>query len=175
MILTFLRPFVTIGLYNGLNSHCPYYTKITRPDYFCFYCLWYVTLRFLSPRVMPAVLSLAATAPCSASYSTNAMPRRPGTTRTSRKPSKRAKMPVSASTSYSSATFCKKRILLGGRYSSGMTAACATDVDLRPEGLAILDGRPSAAAPTATAPRFPGRGPSAASMAFFFSANFPFC
>ncbi|KAH0358300.1 hypothetical protein KCU83_g308, partial [Aureobasidium melanogenum] len=41
---------------------------------------------------MPAVASLALIAPSSASYSTKAMPLRPGTVRTSLKPAKREKM-----------------------------------------------------------------------------------
>ena len=101
---------------------------------------------FLSPRLMPAVFSFAAIAPCSASYSTNARPRRPGTNLTSRKPSKRPKTVVSSSTPYSSGIFCRKRILFGGRYSSGMTAAAAVLVDLSPDGFEAFAGRPSAAA-----------------------------
>lgn len=107
------------------------------------YCLWYVTLMLLPPlSCIPAVLSLALMAPASFSYSTNAIPRRPGTRRTSRKPSKRPKTLVRASTSQSSGMFWTKRILFGGRYSSGTTAAAAGPVGLRPAPLAVFAGRP---------------------------------
>lgn len=114
------------------------------------YCLWYVTLMFLPPfSCMPAVLSLALIAPASFSYSTNAIPRRPGTRRTSRKPSKRPKTLVRASTSVSSGRFWTKRILFGGRYSSGTTAAAAGPVGLRPAPLCVFAGRPDGSPPGA--------------------------
>ena len=45
--------------------------------------LWKVTLMALSPSVMPEVASLAVMAAFSSSYSTNAIPARPGTSRIS--------------------------------------------------------------------------------------------
>jgi len=47
------------------------------------YCLWKVTLIAFSPNVIPVVASFAVIAPSSSSYSTNAIPIRPGTVRTS--------------------------------------------------------------------------------------------
>lgn len=46
----------------------------------------------------------------------------------------------------SAGSFCKKRTLLGGRYSSGMDGAAAAFVDLRPVA-AFLAGRPSTGVP----------------------------
>lgn len=132
------------------------------------YCRWYVTLMVLSPKVIPAIFSFAVIAPCSASYSTKAIPPRPGTVLTSRNPSKRPNTVDRASTSYSSGTFCRKRILFGGRYSSGTTADVATLVDLSPDGLAALLGLPSAGAP---GPRLRCLSSSAASSAFLLSAS----
>ena len=94
-----------------------------------------------SPRGLPAVLSLALIAPASASYSTNAMFFLPGTALTSRKPSNLAKIAESVSTVTSSDIFCTKRILFGGKYSSGMTAPAAALDGLRPAPRAVLTGR----------------------------------
>lgn len=137
------------------------------------YWRWYVTFIVFSPffSAMPAVFSLAVIAPASASYSTKAIPLRPGTVRTSRKPSKRLKIPVSSSLPKSSGRFWTKRMRLGGRYSSGTTAAAPAPVDLRPAPRAFLVGRPL------TAVSAPGRGrlrrfcSSAVSSAFFLSID----
>lgn len=100
-----------------------------------------------SPKLIPAVFSFAVMAPCSVSYSTKAMPRRPGTSLISRNPSNRPKMIVKASISYSSGKFWTKRILLGGRYSSNTPPDAALLVDFSPDGRADLVGLISGAAP----------------------------
>lgn len=125
----------------------------------------------LSPRGTPAVFSFALMAPASASYSTKAIPRRPGTKRTSRNPSNLPKMPVKASISYSSGTFCTKRILFGGRYSSGTTALVAAFEERKPAPRVALIGREviSAAFPAAAAAIFSFLASSAASADFFLS------
>jgi len=69
--------------------------------------------------------------------------------------------------SYSSGRFWTKRILFGGRYSSGMTAAPAGLEDLRPAPRVGLMGRAVSGTPTA-ALRFRALC-SAASAAFFLS------
>lgn len=116
-----------------------------------------------------SVLPFAAMAPASVSYSTKAIPVRPGTMRTSRKPSYGLKIAVRASLSKSSGRFWTNRVLLGGRYSSGITAEAPEPVALRPAPRAFFVGRvlPSAGAP--------GKGrlrrfcSSAISRAFFLS------
>ena len=112
--------------------------RSTMPVVTGLYCLWYVTLIGLdsAPTAISAVLSFAVIACCSVSYSTNAIPFLPGTLRISLNPSKRSKIAVSASVSTSLGRFCTNRILFGGRYSAGITAA--------PEGLA---GRAFAGSP----------------------------
>jgi hypothetical protein len=126
-----------------------------------------------SPSVIPAVFSFALMAPVSDSYSTNAMPLRPGTSRTSLNPSNLPNMDDNASISYSSGRFWTKRILLGGRYSSGTTAAPAGFDDLRPAPLEVLIGRAleSGSTPAAAADRFSLFASSAASSAFLWSAS----
>jgi len=126
-----------------------------------------------SPSVMPAVFSLALMAPVSASYSMKAIPLLPGTKRTSRKPSNRPKMAVKASISYSSGRFCTNRILFGGRYSSGTTAAPDGFEDFKPAPLDALTGRgaTSETAPAAAADLFSLFDSSAASAAFFLSGR----
>lgn len=68
--------------------------------------------------------------------------------------------------SLSSGRFWTKRILLGGRYSSGTTAAAAGPVGLRPAPLAAFDGRPDCSPPGAGRLR----RCCSASRAFFLSA-----
>ena len=123
-----------------------------------------------SPSTIPAVLSLALIAPASASYSTKAMPFLPGTSRTSLKPSKRPKMAVRLSTSYSSGKFWRNRILLGGKYSSGTTAPAAGFEDLRPAPREALIGRPPVSGAFAAAGRLSFFCASAASCACFLSS-----
>ena len=124
-----------------------------------------------SPSAMPAVFSFALIAPVSASYSMNAIPLLPGTNRTSLKPSNLPKIAVRASISYSSGKFCTKRILFGGRYSSGITAAVPALVDLRPAPRAALTGRAETSeGKPAAAERLRSFCCSAASAAFFLSA-----
>lgn len=106
-----------------------------------------------SPMGIPDVASFALIAPVSFSYSTNAIPFRPGTIRTSLKPSKRPKMAVRLSWSALSGRSRKNRILFGGRYSSGMTGAAAAWVDLRPAPFAAFAGRLASTAPAAAAGR----------------------
>lgn len=125
-----------------------------------------------SPKAIPAVFSLALIAPVSVSYSMKAIPLRPGTRRTSLNFSKRPKIAVRASMSYSSGRFWTKRILFGGKYSSGITAATAF-VDLRPAPLVVLIGLAlaSGATPVAAPALFILFCSSAASAAFFLSAQ----
>lgn len=113
------------------------------------HCLWKVTrIGFpASPMAIPAVASLALIAPDSFSYSTKAMPFRPGTVLTSRNPSKRLNTADRFSWSAVSGSSRRKRILFGGRYSSGMTAAAAPAVGLRPAPLAVFAGRAPSATP----------------------------
>lgn len=96
---------------------------------------------------IPDVASLALIAPDSFSYSTNAIPLRPGTNLTSLNPSKRPKTAVTLSWFASSGRSRKNKILLGGRYSSGMTVAAAPAVGLRPAPLAAFAGRVVSGAP----------------------------
>ena len=119
------------------------------------------------PSAIPAVRSLALIAPTSASYSTNAIPLRPGTVRTSRKPSNAPKMFCRCSLSTSSGKFCKKRILFGGRYSSGITAPAAGLDDLSPAPRVDLMGRAASAAETSAGRFFCSA--TAASLACFRS------
>ena len=136
------------------------------------HCLWYTTFIGLlsSPRFIPAVLSFALIAPASASYSTKPMPLRPGTKRTSLKPSNLPKMAVRPSTPYSSGKFCTNKILLGGRYSSGMTAPAAGFEDLSPAPLAALTGRATLGS-TPAAGRLSCFANSTASAACFLSSR----
>lgn len=96
---------------------------------------------FWSPMAIPEVASLALMAPASVSYSTNAIPLRPGTSLTSWKPSKRPKTSDRPSWLASSGRSRRNKILLGGRYSSGTTAAVAPVVGLRPAPFVVLAGR----------------------------------
>lgn len=111
------------------------------------YCLWYVTRIGLlaSPIGIPDVFSLALIAPDSVSYSTKAIPFRPGTNLASMNPSKRENTPVSVSWSILSGRSRKNRILFGGRYSSGITAGAAPVVGLRPAPLFVFAGRAASA------------------------------
>lgn len=99
---------------------------------------WKVTRIWLSPNVVPAVISLALMAPFSSSYSTNAIPLRPGTRRTSLKPGYCEKSAVSSSGPMLSATWRTNRILFGGKYSSGTTPPAAPPAGLRPAPRAAL-------------------------------------
>lgn len=99
-----------------------------------------------SPTGIPDVASFALIAPVSASYSTNAMPLRPGTNLTSWNPSKRPKIADRPSSLASSGSSRRNKILLGGRYSSGTTAVVAPEVGLRPAPLVVLAGRAVSAA-----------------------------
>ena len=113
------------------------------------HCLWKVTIMGFpaSPMGIPDVASFALIAPDSFSYSTKAIPLRPGTTLTSLNPSKRPKTAVRLSWSALSGKSRKNRTLLGGRYSSGMTVGAAPAVGLRPVPLAAFAGRAASAAP----------------------------
>lgn len=137
------------------------------------YDLWKVTLIgcCVCPSGAFAMRSFALIAPASDSYSTNAIPDLPGTRRTSLNPSNPLNTLDKTSTSASSGTFCKNRILFGGRYSSGITAA-APPVDLRPAPL-VLIGRAASGGGTTPAARLRFFCASCASIACFRSV--PHC
>lgn len=80
-------------------------------------------------------------------------------------------MAVRASTSYSSGRFCRKRILFGGRYSSGTTAAVVVFDERKPAPRTALIWRAvvSAIVPAAAAAILSFLASSAASAAFFLS------
>jgi hypothetical protein len=122
-----------------------------------------------APSAMPAVFSLALIAPASLSYSTKAIPLLPGTKRTSLKPSKRSNIVLRALMSYSSGRFWTKRILLGGKYSSGITAPPEGLEDLRPAPRVALMGRAASGAIPCAPGRLRSFCASACSAAFFLS------
>lgn len=148
--------------------------KKKREQYFhglgAHHCLWNVTRMGLpcSPIAIPDVASLALIAPASVSYSMKAIPARPGTVRTSWNPSKRPKTASRPSWVTSAASSRTKRILFGGRYSSGMTAAAAPELGLRPAPLVVFAGR---AASIGTAGRLSFFWASRASWACFRSVE----
>ena len=128
-----------------------------------------MTLIGVPSSTIPAVPSFALIAPVSLSYSTNAIPFLPGTSLTSLKPSNLAKIP-SISTPASGKP-CTNRILLGGRYSSGMTGAAEALVDLRPAPREALMGPVARGTLLAAAVRLRAACCVASSRAFFLSIH----